>query len=163
MYYFKDKLKQGDIGVKTIKNYFEDNLLIEVIDHTEKENFKGVDVSIIIDKYFYKIEIKTDFTYYKNVFIETLSDCSNDEKIGGPFRARKEKAEFYLYYFYNQNIAYMFETDELCDISLELSKTLKLDLKKVQNKTYFTVGYAIPLNILLPLTNFVELKPIISK
>jgi hypothetical protein len=150
IYKFNDQLNIGEIGEQTFLNKF--NKEIE-----SKKNSREPDFRIISTDEF--IELKTDnwtlsniFSYKTketpNIFMEQYSDYDR-KTIGGPWRAKKENCKYFIYYFINNDIFFVFNTDLLVSVLdiVTKNKTLKL----IPNVKWITAGYPIPRKILEPI------------
>ena len=91
-----------------------------------------------------KVELKTD-TYAlsdtPNFFFEKYSDIKT-EKLGGPWRAKKDKINHFVYLYIKDRTFYWFDPAVLC---YNLDKiTKKMQTKHVRNIAWTTSGYAVP-------------------
>ena len=92
------------------------------------------------------VELKTD-TYpmenTQNFFLETFGDVDAG-KLGGPFRAREDKIDFFVYYYIHDKTFFWFKTNELCERIEFIISTEKHKIKSIKNKAWTTHGYALP-------------------
>lgn len=91
------------------------------------------------------IEIKTDFySMLKtgNMFIERFGNL--EKKIdGGPWKALKDKNDFFVYLFYPDKTFFWFNTKRLVEyLNIEIKKG-SVKSKLVRNQNYTTQGFAI--------------------
>jgi hypothetical protein len=96
-----------------------------------------------------KVEIKGDYTSYPNIFLEAISNDTKNSP-GGPFQSLLKGVDYYVYIFALTNTAYVFKTADLCWFLF--ANAVKYKKKTVKNKTYNTIGYAIPIVDLQHLT-----------
>lgn len=89
-----------------------------------------------------KVETKFDGTKYTNIFLEVISN-SNKESPGGPYQSLLKEVDLFIYVFERDNSTHVYRVNDLVWF---LFKTKgKYDQKKVWNKTYNSLGYAIPI------------------
>ncbi len=89
-----------------------------------------------------KLETKFDSTKYPNIFIETISN-SNKQSPGGVYQSLLKDVDLFVYVFERDDSTYCYRVNELAWF---LFKTKgQYDLKRVKNKTYYSHGYAIPI------------------
>jgi hypothetical protein len=92
-----------------------------------------------------KIELKTD-TYSlsstPNFFLERWSK-EGENKPGGPWRARRNRIDIFIYYFIQDGT--FFEFTDVKKLCARADKLLgKAREVRVKNKGYYTIGYPIP-------------------
>lgn len=94
-----------------------------------------------------KLELKTD-TYdmhkYPNFFFERWGNV-DEKKPGGPWRARRDRVDAFIYYF-SQHDTY-FEFIDLKELCARADKVIKRKSTKeflIKNKGWITQGYAVP-------------------
>jgi hypothetical protein len=90
-----------------------------------------------------KVELKTD-TYpldkTPNFFMERYGSVE-DKKEGGPWRAKNDKIDLFVYLFISDNTFFWFETKPLVKF---LNRHIKeLRGKTIPNKTYSSLGYCV--------------------
>jgi hypothetical protein len=93
------------------------------------------------------VELKTDFYSMndtQNYFMEFLSDDSRPDKHGGPFRAKKDGTNYFVYYYYHEKTYHWFAPETLCRAILELHERGMIERRYVWNHGYRTVGYLVP-------------------
>ena len=91
-----------------------------------------------------KIELKTDtwsMEDTENFFMEYISDIKRGNP-GGPFRAREEGVDVYVYFYIKNKTFYWFDVVSLTDFLYEYIKDKKY--KTVKNKAWITSGYTVP-------------------
>lgn len=105
------------------------------------------------------VELKTDrYDHAKtvNFFIEYLSDIDSG-KLGGVHKAELDGCKWFVYYFSNPGIAYVFEVQDLLK-QLELYILANNPpLVEIKNSRWITNGRKIPRSALSP--SFVLQKP----
>ncbi|MDD4804646.1 MAG: hypothetical protein PHN69_05685 [Candidatus Pacebacteria bacterium] len=92
------------------------------------------------------LELKTDFYSMDktpNFFMEYISN-GNTGTIGGPFR--DTSINYFVYYYYNDNMAYWFNTKELVDKIKSIYH--KSDLVPVKNPYFTSYGFKVNRNVL---------------
>ncbi len=90
---------------------------------------------------------KYDINSTSNLFIEWWSDIDK-LKPGGPLQAKLHGAKYFVYFFVQNNTAFVYNTDQLC------KRLLEIDLGKpveIRNVRWVTVGYKINRALLQPL------------
>ena len=95
-----------------------------------------------------KVELKTD-TYplseTENFFFEKIA---NDKtySLGGPWRAKQDRVDYFVYFFLSDEVFYWFKTNELC---ARIEKIIK-DCRKISilNKNHRTVGFLVKRELL---------------
>lgn len=88
------------------------------------------------------VEVKADrYKSSKNIFLEKFYDVDK-RKIGGPWRAEKDGAVYFVYWFTELDQTYVFRTKDLL-VRLE-SLNLEPYRKRVPNARWMTEGYAVP-------------------
>lgn len=89
-----------------------------------------------------KLETKFDGTKYPNIFIETISN-SNKQSPGGVYQSLLKDVDLFVYVFERDNSTYCYRVNELAWFLFKTKGTY--EQKKVRNKTYYSYGYAIPI------------------
>ena len=89
-----------------------------------------------------KLETKFDSTKYHNIFLEVISN-DNKQSPGGPFQSLQKQADLFVYVFERDQSTYCYKVFDLIWF-LFLNKD-KYDQKKIYNKTYYSIGYAVPI------------------
>jgi len=137
---FKDSLVLGDRGEK---------LLLDTYSYLKPANCDAHDV--VDTRYNSTVEIKTDYypmSKTPNFFIEKYSD-DYKFKAGGLDRAAIHKTDIFLYQFINDKTIFWF--DDIPKALVIVDKFVRehnLQLIKIPNKGYNTLGYKIPRYIL---------------
>lgn len=85
----------------------------------------------------------------KNLFVESIAN-DNKKTLGGPFRAYEDKVDYFGWLISDSKELYLFKTDELVEIVDKIIIEHKLKTKVVRNATYNTLGFAVPLALLIP-------------
>ena len=99
------------------------------------------------------VEIKCDsYAHDKtgNFFIEYLGNIETG-KYGGPWKASVDGCKYFVYYFSNPGIAYVFETDDLLIQIQSYIMANNPNLVEIQNKRWVTVGYKMQRSAFTPL------------
>ena len=97
-------------------------------------------------------ELKTDdydMEVSPNFFMEFTTDSGNGKKPGGPWRARNDKIDFFVYYFIRHSVFFWFRTDDLCKFLDDYVERSGLSTVPVANidangTPYHALGYKIP-------------------
>lgn len=87
----------------------------------------------------------------ENFFIELYSDVDKG-KPGGCYKALADGCKYFVYFFSKNNVAYVFETVDICrqfEQYLQLNKPKPVE---VPNKSWLTIGFKIPRSSLVPLS-----------
>lgn len=99
-----------------------------------------------------KVELKTD-TYpmqkTENYFMERYGSVE-DKKVGGPWRAKEDGIDYFVYLFLANRVFFWFDTDTLVKFLDEHTKNMRG--KTVANKSYTTLGFCIARDDLKHLT-----------
>lgn len=97
-------------------------------------------------------EIKHD-TYAhnktENMFMEYLGSIESG-KYGGVWKAELDECDWFVYYFSNPGIAYVFDVHDLLRQINTYILTQSPKLIEIRNKRWTTVGYKIPRSALTP-------------
>jgi len=133
---FKNQQNVGDKGESDFKESYKSLSPI-------KSEERAIDFHLNTGE---SVEVKTD-TYpmekTANFFMETVSN-SESGKLGGPFRARQDGVKFFVYYYLNNKQFFWFDTIKLCEKLEQLIAEKKYKIKSIKNKTWLTLGYAVP-------------------
>jgi hypothetical protein len=127
--------------VKKINDKFGSTLFAK---HLAIDNEVDISVTKLAENSKYYIELKADtYKSSKNLFIETIAN-TNKNTVGGPYQAKKYNANYYFYWFINddyQNL-FVFGVDELINwLDLNGKHYRSHDVK---NGSYYTRGLLIP-------------------
>ena len=90
------------------------------------------------------VELKTDsYSMEKtpNFFMEKIGNIDNG-KIGGPWRAKQDKIDFFVYMFLPQRKCFWFRTKQLVEFLDVYCENLYQ--VKIPNKGWTTAGYKVP-------------------
>lgn len=96
-----------------------------------------------------KMEVKSDFyglSRTKNLFIERWSNFDR-KKPGSVWQALEHGCDLFFYWFPADQVGFLFSTREL--LALVEATEHKYDPVFVQNKSWRTVGYKVPIKSLL--------------
>lgn len=138
---FKKDLQAGQAGELAVQKLWPELVLL---------NGKGADAELPDGSL---VEIKCDsYGHHKteNFFMEYLGDVMANKE-GGPWKAEKDGCKFFVYYFSNPGIAYVFDNDDLLQQLNDYILAHSPRLVEVQNSRWLTVGYRIPRHMLVPL------------
>jgi len=98
------------------------------------------------------VELKTDtYDHAKtdNFFIEYMGNVDTG-KFGGPWKAQKDGCQWFVYYFSNPGIAYVFSTEEmLAEMNAYLLKHNPKPIE-IRNSRWTTLGWKVPRSLLSP-------------
>lgn len=93
-----------------------------------------------------KVELKTD-TYRMNespnYFLEQFTVSYGQRKIAGPWRAKEDCADYFVYYFYKDATFFWFDPKTLCPVIDSYLVNSPMDYKYISNGTYYALGYPI--------------------
>lgn len=89
-------------------------------------------------------EIKTDSYTSGNFFMERWSDFER-QKAGGPWQSKEKNIDFYCYSFPKLATTYIFTVTDLLS---QLEKIQKPNARSVQNKSWLTIGWLVPIQSL---------------
>ena len=82
-----------------------------------------------------------------NFFMELFGDAQ-EGKMGGPWRAMQDGLDYFVYYFPKNKTFFWFKPVELCTRLDNLVAKMGLKPKEIKNKTWSTIGYAVPREML---------------
>jgi hypothetical protein len=139
---FKRDLEAGKSGEAAVQKLWPELVLL---------NGKGADAVLPNGEL---VEIKCDrYDHSKtsNFFIEYLGDIESG-KLGGPYKAEQDGCEWFVYYFQNPGIAYVFNVH---DLLYELQTYILVNnpsLVEIKNSRWTTVGRKIPRSALTPVS-----------
>lgn len=80
-----------------------------------------------------------------NLFIEKYSDYGH-KTLGGPFRAVKEKCDYYVYIFKKPCRIFLMDASLLAEKADLLIQSNVYPAKIIPNRNYNTLGYALPIS-----------------
>jgi len=134
---FRAQLAVGDRGEKAFREYYPELIPI-------KSEEREVDFHLKDGK---SVELKTDdydMSATENFFMEV----SSHGKLGGPYRAKQDNVDFFVYYFIKNKTFFWFNTNILClkldELILERNDKVKSIQNRGGNNTWTAQGYAIP-------------------
>lgn len=84
-----------------------------------------------------------------NLFVETVAN-NNKQSPGGPYRARQDGVALYIFIHASCKTMFAFRTDTVISVLEAAVKQENLKQHKIYNKTYYTLGFAVPKRLLLP-------------
>ena len=131
---FEEQIKIGNIGEKRFLSKYPNFLKVgsgcEIVDFKHKINKTTVELKT--DSY--------DVFDTPNMFMETISNDRKRTK-GGPFRG-EGIIDFYVYYFLKNDIAFWYETNELCNKLRKLREYINIGNAtiEIKNNGYNTLG-----------------------
>lgn len=132
---FKEQLSQGQKG---------EELFINSYVYLQPVKGNGSTNDIVLNDGS-TIEIKTDFysmSKTQNMFMERFGNLENKAD-GGPWKALKDKNDFFVYLFYQDKTFFWFNTKRLVEFLDSEIKKGNLQSKLVRNHNYTTQGFAI--------------------
>ena len=135
---FKDSLEQGKEG----ERLFLDKMTDKVV---QLDGLKA-DFKLLADNRL--VELKSDFydmSATDNFFMERWSN-STKKSNGGPWQALDNNTDLFVYWFPLNNYMYVFETTKLVEKLKNVTKNM--ELVKVLNKGYITLGYKVERSLL---------------
>lgn len=133
---------------------FRDTLYIERVPNDKKMQEQGIDAlgykldefGRIPDNYSHTLEIKTDFSKYKSLFVEEHSDFDSGKKEIGYLWG--SQADYLCYYFAYQHKLYILNFEDFrayMTQNLNSKNPYKLMHKRKPEKTETTYYYIVPL------------------
>lgn len=141
---FHEKLKQAapieDMVIQLLRDRYK------TFEHLEKDGSKGrADATCKVTGI--NVELKIDFTDYKNHFVERYSDLDK-KKVGGAWQYIY--CDYYVFYYVNTKDLHIFNPGDLVRFLESIDQCDKIFGKRVFQKGagYTTFGYAIPKVIL---------------
>ena len=148
VYDFKSCDKLGLIGESVAELYYKDLPNVnDVINVRNDIGYRKKDIDLVCDtdKGSVYVEVKTDSYATGNMFYEEISNVDTNEK----GCMERTEANYLFYYFINPVLrsAYIFDVDEL-RIWFHIHKN-EYKPKRVFNKGYISIGYALPLMTLV--------------
>jgi hypothetical protein len=134
---FNKQMQTGDVGELHFSRHYA---ALNPVKSVEDLRY---DFTLVNGK---KVELKTD-TYdmsaTPNFFMEYFSD-SAAMKVGGPWRAKQDSVDYFVYYFLKNKTFYWFDTEPMIKALEDYIAIYKPQLKSVRNKNWITQGFAIP-------------------
>jgi hypothetical protein len=138
---WREQLAVGDRGEELFMQHYPEPLTV-FPEH--RADFRRVSDGLLI-------ELKTD-TYSlektENCFMERWGDATR-EKVGGPWRSRRDRVPVFVYYFVRHNVWLEWNTKELCKLLERLTK--KQSLIYIKNQGWLVQGYKVPIQSVLHL------------
>jgi hypothetical protein len=89
-----------------------------------------------------KIETKFDSTKYSNIFLEVIRN-DNNQTPGGAWQSLFKQADLFVYVFERDNSTYCYKVHDLVWFLFQTKG--KYDEKRIWNRGYNSIGYAIPI------------------
>ena len=130
---FKTQMAVGDKGEKSFVESYPELAPVKSAD-------RAVDFHLKDGK---SVELKTDdyaMEATENFFMEIMSHG----KVGGPYRAKQDNVDYFVYYFIKNRTFFWFETLALCNALDKIFFANKLKLKTIRNNGWEAQGYAVP-------------------
>jgi hypothetical protein len=130
---FKTQMAVGDRGEKSFVESYPELA-------PQKSEDRAID---FILKTGASVELKTDdydMSATSNFFMEVTSHG----KLGGPYRAKQDNVDYFVYYFIKNRTFFWFNTNKLCDALDLIISEKKLKLKTIRNNGWEAQGYAVP-------------------
>lgn len=135
IHYFSDSVIQGNLGESKFMSAYPH--WSKIGDGYTTGDFKYKSETLELKTDFYSMD-KTE-----NFYMEYISN-GNKGTLGGPFR--DTSITYFVYYYYNNDVAYWFNTKELVDkIKLICNKS---QLVPVKNKYFTSYGFKVNRNLL---------------
>jgi hypothetical protein len=135
VYNFDKKRLEGEAG---------ERLLVDLYPNDFKHYTGGYETDLIYIPENKRVELKTDKWFMHrtdNFFMEKFSDTKT-KKLGGPWRALKEKNDWFIYLFINNNTMFIFK--DLVALVNRVEYIIERDkrtLTDVINDHHVTLGY----------------------
>lgn len=144
---FKDSLAKGIEGERLIETFMPNLIRLA----GRKADFADIGTGELY-------ELKTDSYCMEktpNFFIELWSDVDAG-KPGGPAQALEHGSKYWMYLFSKQGILFVFETEALVEWLKTAAQTYPW--KYIKNRSWTTVGIAVPRTALYSLYKEMRLK-----
>ena len=145
---FETQLKLGNEGEQLFYDKYKD--------YFEKNNSQNVMAPDFIHRKTGALaEIKFDNSTHaardlnglqKNLFVEMFSN-TREMTLGGPFRAVEEGVDYYVYMFKEPFRIFIFDAVKFKNKAARIINEQNYGEKFVKNKTWYTSGYALPINL----------------
>lgn len=138
---FFESRAQGDIGELMFLEAHKGQLI--------KDNTRGRDFTLLFSDE--GVELKSDFFSFEktpNFFFERYSN-TEFQTAGGPWRAKEEGTRWFVYLFVDSLTAFRFDVNDLVRVLDEIAPTL--ELRSVKNRSWTTLGYLVPRDLLAPI------------
>ena len=141
---FKDQLLIGDIGESDFIKIYES------LEPVKSVKNRKIDFTLNNGK---TVELKTDsYSMEKTVnFFMEKNTILPDEKelLGGPWRSKEHKIDYFVYYYMNDKVFFWFEPKSLCKfldkyIKENKVKPIAIPNRSSDGKTFRSYGYKIP-------------------
>ena len=146
---FKIQYKIGDDGQQLMVLRFPKELQLQEGKNPDLKILSTGDlVELKTDTYSFSPIFSVSKKLTPNLFMEKYSD-KDRQMIGGPWRAKSEGCKYFAYFFLNNDLLYLFETDTLVQL-LDVI-VLNMPLKNIPNKGWITQGYPIHHKLLDPI------------
>lgn len=140
---FNDQRRIGDIGESDFVKVYE-NLKPK----KSEANFQ-IDFTLSNGK---TVELKTDsydMERTPNFFMEQMTISGKNSNLGGPWRAKEHKLDYFVYYFLKNKSFFWYEPKPLCKFLDKFVEEYKLKPISIPNKDsrgnyYEALGFKIP-------------------
>lgn len=140
---FNDQRRIGDVGESDFIKIYED------LKPIKPEKDLRVDFTLSDGK---TVELKTDsydMAKTVNFFMEQFTVSGKNSKLGGPWRTKEDKIDFFVYYFLNNKVFFWFSPISLCqflDKYIVENKLKPISIPNRDNKggNYEAIGFKIP-------------------
>lgn len=150
--------KKGESDVlEKLSKLYPDYFIKYVGDDKE---YQEIDIDFLMqkDEEEIKIEVKTDYTLYNNMFAELMSS----EELGTTGCWLKTESDYIIYYFVAKRIMYILPTKQAQDIALhgnwKIGRAFDKLIKNGKKVVKTSVGALIPVDEMLKLVNFTNSK-----
>lgn len=146
---FNDQRRIGDIGESDFVKVYK-----KLKPKKSKTNFQ-IDFTLSNGK---TVELKTDsydMEKTPNFFMEQKTISEKSSNLGGPWRAKDHKIDYFVYYFLKNKVFFWYDPIPLCEFLDKFVKESKLKPISIPNKDnrggyYEAIGFKIPRDSLTP-------------
>lgn len=146
---FHDQRRIGDVGEADFVRIYE-----KLEPKKSLTDFK-IDFSLNNGK---TVELKTDsydMEKTPNFFMEQLTISGPNSSLGGPWRSKEHKVDYFVYYFIKNRIFFWFEPVSLCeflDKFIEEYSLKPISIPNIDNRGgyYEALGFKIPRDSVTP-------------
>lgn len=147
---FNDQKRIGDVGESDFIKVYQ-----KLKPKKSEKDFR-IDFTLNNGK---TVELKTDsydMEKTPNFFMEQMTISGNKTNLGGPWRSKDHKVDYFVYYFLNNKVFFWFEPIVLCEFLDKFIGEFKVKPVSIPNKDsrggyYEAVGFKIPRESVKPL------------
>jgi hypothetical protein len=126
--------------VDLVRGQRGESLLLEMFPSLTKATTRDYD---LVTAAGLKLETKFDSTKHENIFLEVMSNTTKRSP-GGPLQSMFKGADYFIYIFERDNSMHCYRVVDLVWFLFDTKGTYKD--RRVWNKNYTTVGYAVPIS-----------------